>query len=86
MRNSKPARNVKLISIAANGVTIDDLLTDRITRKLKWLNQGVTIGDANLGPARRLLKVFDYLPNFFEHVDLRPIEADGLNDRAEIGS
>lgn len=85
MKYSKPAKRVQLISIAADGLTVDELLTEPISSRLKWLSRGISIGDAGVGPARPLLKVFDYIPGFFEGIDLTPIEKDGLENLYLIG-
>ena len=83
--SNKPAKRAKLISIGGDGLTIDELLTARITSRLKWLTQGVSIGDANVGPGRPLLEVFNSYPNFFKYADLSPVQADGLENLLVIG-
>jgi len=87
MKYSKPATRVELVSIGANAVTIDDLLTVRIGPKINWLKQGVSIGDAGIHPTESLLDNFKRsgLSDFFEHIDLEPIAADGLENLQKIG-
>lgn len=87
MSDPNSVNAVELVSIGANGVTIDELLTETISPKLRWLKQGVGIGDAGLGPAKPLLATFEKqgLTDFFEYVELQPIEADGLENLHLIG-
>ncbi len=82
---SQPATQVELISIGSEGVSIGDLLTETVSEDRRWLNRGVRVGDSNLGPSRPLLQVFDYIPDFFEYVELDPIEADGLENLHWVG-
>jgi hypothetical protein len=87
MKYSKPASRVELVSIGAGGVTIDDLLTVKIALKVRWLEQGVSIGDAGIHPAEPLLAVFKRLrlPDFFRFFNLESIKEDGLDNLHKIG-
>lgn len=87
MNYSQPANHVELVSIAANGLTIDQLLTEKLSHKLTWLRQGASIGDAGIHPAEPLLERFKSLglDNFFEFFDLSSIEPDTLESLFKVG-
>src|SRR5262245_46737919 len=85
MKFSKPAKRVELVSIARDGLTVDDLLTVKISPKISWLKEGIGVGDAGLHPAEPLLISFKDLPNFFEHFNLKSIEKDGLENLQKVG-
>src|SRR5690606_28854705 len=73
--------------IGADGTAIDDLLTEKISSKLRWLKQGVSIGDAAVHPAEPLLETFAKigLSDFFRHFDLASIADDGLENLHKVG-
>lgn len=87
MKFSKPARRVELVSIGAEGATIGDLLTEKVSPKLRWLRRGISIGDSGLHPAKSLLDAFAKLghSNFFRHFDLTSIAKDGLENLHWVG-
>lgn len=87
MKYSKPSKLVELVSIGADGLTIDDLLAAKLAPKVTWLKEGISVGDAGLYPAEPLLEKFRKLdlPNFFEHFDLQSIASDGLENLQMIG-
>lgn len=87
MKFSKPARRVELVSIGADGATIDDLLTVKIAPRLRWLSQGVSIGDAGIHPAEPLLATFEKLglSDFFRDFNLASVKEDGLENLHKVG-
>jgi hypothetical protein len=87
MKNSKPAKRVELVSLGADGLTVDDLLTVKVSPKVRWLKGGIGIGDAGLHPAEPLLAVFERLrlPDFFQFFDLTSIAKDGLEGLQKVG-
>jgi hypothetical protein len=87
MKYSRPAKRAELVSIGADGLTLDDLLTVKLSPKIRWLGQGVGVGDAGLHPAEPLIPSFKRLglPGFFEHFDLRSIAKDGLDNLHKVG-
>lgn len=87
MKFSKPAKRVELVSLGANGLTVDDLLTVGVSTKVRWLSQGIGIGDAGLHPAEPLVSAFQRLgvPDFFRNFDLKSIAGDGLDGLHKVG-
>lgn len=87
MKFSKPAGRVELVSLGANHITIDELLTVKLAPKLHWLSQGASIGDAGVHPAEPLLETFEKLgfTDFFEDFDLASIKEDGLENLYKVG-
>lgn len=88
IKYSKPAKRVELVSIGADGLTVDDILTIKISPKIHWLKSGIGIGDAGLHPAEPLLTRYEKLgnPDFFdEYYDLTTIEQDGLENLQKVG-
>lgn len=87
MKFSKPAKRVALVSLRAGGPTIDDLLTVKLSPKVRWLKQGIGFGDVALHPAEPLLSFYQRLklPDFFRHFDLKSIREDGLENLQKVG-
>lgn len=87
MKFSKPAKRVELVSLDANAPAVDDLLTVKVSPKVRWLSQGIEIGDAGLHPAEPLVAAFQRLgvPDFFRNFDLKSIAGDGLDGLQKVG-
>lgn len=87
MKFSKPAKRVELISLGAGGLTVDELLTVKLSPKVRWLKQGIGIGDAGLYPAEPLLAFFkrQNLSDLFRSFDLASIKDDGLENLNMVG-
>lgn len=87
MNFSKPVSRVKLVSIGAKGVTIDELLTVKIAPKTVWLKQGVGIGDAGLCPIIPLRAVYKKFidSDFFERFEMKSVRQDGIDGLQYVG-
>lgn len=89
MRYSKPAKNVKLISLHADGPTIESLLTEKISSKLNWFStgHGGWIGEAGMHSIESVPARYEELgyPDYFDNFDLEEIKEDGLENLYKLG-